>query len=55
MLTIALHADFFIFINLLQLSRLCLFSLFASFNYIFFLVLFSYYIISEKRTKWSLI
>ena len=38
MLTVFLHADFFIliFINLQQLPRLCLFSLFASFKDIFF-------------------
>ena len=30
MLTVFLHRDFFIFINLRQLPRLCLFSLFAS-------------------------
>ena len=38
MLTVFLHADFsiLIFINLRQLPRLCLFSLFASFKYIFF-------------------
>ena len=43
MLTVFLHADLFIFINLGQLPRLCLFSLFAaeSFKYFFFFEFYS--------------
>ena len=37
MLTVFLHADFCIFINLRHLQRLCLFSLFASFKIYIFL------------------